>query len=130
MCTTIENPEYLQQQKKNYTEIGSSRLSKAGDKCLLKSYVIIFGAKKPPKFLRPLWKIPAPLSGTGKSDSTGCVSRNGTVVCAASLSISVCVNSKYISFSESGIDGDGDRIGTSGFCKFNFFLKKEIRNIK
>lgn len=86
--------------------------------------MIIFGAIKPPKFFLPLWYIPAPLNGTGSSDSTGCASMNGIVVWAASLSKSVCENSMYWSCWESGIDGDGDLVGMSGFGRSSRFLKQ------
>lgn len=79
---------------------------------------------KPPKFDRPLWKTPAPLRGTGSNGETSWASINGTVVWAASLSMSECVNSMYWSDVESGTDADGERVGISGWIRCSFLLRK------
>lgn len=92
-------------------------------RCGAKLYVINFKARNPPEPDLPLWKIPAPAIGTGGFGSTGWMSKNGIVLCAASFSRSLGAKFKYWFTPESEICCNSEWIGISGFLSFNSVLE-------
>lgn len=85
-------------------------------------------ATKPPEPLCPLWKIPAPAISTGGYGMIGCTSRNGTVLCAASLRRSLGAKFRYWFIAESGILSES-WIGISGSLSFSSVLKGRGSNV-
>lgn len=72
---------------------------------------------KPPYPSCPFKKIPIPSSGTGGLLTQSCASRNGTVVCAASLPMSLWVNLTKVLVFDSGNDLLLVRVGMFGFLR-------------